>query len=49
LIVDHFNAIIPNLGYRVLQGVVVAILLGGMLAIGKAKGLRPWQWNAREA
>jgi Na+/melibiose symporter-like transporter len=49
LIVDHFNAITPNLGYRVLQGAVVVILLGGMLAIGKAKGLRPWQWNAREA
>ncbi|MGB7623321.1 MAG: MFS transporter [Terriglobia bacterium] len=46
-IIDRFNAITPNLGYRVLHGVVVVILVCGVLAIGKAKGLRPWQWSAK--
>lgn len=44
-IVDHFNALRPNLGYHVLDGVVVVILISGVLVIGKAKGLRPWQWK----
>jgi Na+/melibiose symporter-like transporter len=44
-IVDHFNAITPNLGYRVLHGFVLVILVSGVLVIGKAKGLRPWQWR----
>lgn len=44
-IVDHFNAIEPAMGYRVLHGVVVVILVAGVLVIGKAKGLRPWQWH----
>jgi MFS family permease len=47
--VDHFNAVSPGLGYRVLQGVVMVILISGVLLIGKAKGLRPWQWKAKSA
>jgi Na+/melibiose symporter-like transporter len=42
-IVDHFNAISPDQGYRILQMMVVAVLLGGMVAITKTKGLRPWK------
>ncbi len=42
-IVDHFNAIRPNLGYHVLLVFVLIILISGVSIIGKAKGLRPWK------
>lgn len=48
LIVDHFNAIAPNLGYRVMHGIVFVVLASGMWAIGKTKGLKPWRWSTKE-
>lgn len=48
-IVDYFNGISPNLGYRVLHGLVLGVLVSGVLVIGKAKGLRPWQWSVRNS
>ncbi len=46
-ILDHYNAVRPNLGYHVLHGLVMVILVAGVLVIGKAKGLRPAQWKAQ--
>ncbi|MDD5541656.1 MAG: MFS transporter [Acidobacteriia bacterium] len=44
-IIDHFNARVPELGYRILHAIVMVVLISGVLIIGKARGLRPWQWT----